>query len=122
MSETPSTRIDQHLAGLKDWRGEQMSRLRKLIMASDSSIQEDWKWETPVFTANGNVCAVGSFKESIKVNFFKGASLPDPKGLFNGGLEAKTSRSIDLTQGDKVDESAFQQLVRAAVAANARKR
>jgi hypothetical protein len=121
MSETPSTRIDEHIAGLKDWRGEQMSRLRKLIMASDSSIQEAWKWETPVFTANGNVCAVGSFKESIKVNFFKGASLPDPNGLLNGGLEAKTSRSIDLTRGDKVDESAFQQLVRAAVAANAKK-
>ncbi len=121
MSEA-SKQIDKHIAGLGGWRSDLMARLRKTITAADSSLVEDWKWETPVFTANGNVVALGAFKDSVKVNFFKGASLPDPHHLFNGGLEAKASRSIDLPTGAKVNEAALQELVRAAVAANAKKR
>jgi hypothetical protein len=121
MSEA-SRKIDQHIAGLGDWRGELMARLRKTITSADTGLQEEWKWETPVFVANGNVVALGAFKESVKVNFFKGASLPDPHHLFNGGLEAKASRSIDLAKGDNLNDAALKELVLAAVAANAKKR
>ena len=99
-----------------------MARLRNVINSADPSLQEDWKWETPVWTAGGNVVAIGAFKDSVKVNFLKGASLPDPHHLFNGGLEAKASRSIDLARESKVDEKALKELVRAAVAANTKKR
>ena len=122
MPDSASALIDQHIAAHPDWRGKLMARIRKIINEADPSLKEDWKWGTPVFTANGNVCAIGAFKDSIKVNFFKGANLPDPKHLFNGGLDAKTSRSIDLTHGDAIDAAALKQLVRAAVAANAGKR
>lgn len=97
-----------------------MTRLRALINQADPSLKEDWKWSTPVWTANGNVCAIGAFKDSVKLNFFKGASLADPKRLFNGGLDAKASRSIDFAEGDTVDDDGVQDLVRAAVAANRR--
>ena len=99
-----------------------MATLRAVIRKADSSLQEEWKWGTPVFTSNGNVVAIGAFKDSVKLNFFKGASLPDPHRLFNGGLDAKTSRSIDFGKGDAVDERALRELVAAAVAANAKKR
>jgi hypothetical protein len=121
MSEA-SKKIDQHIAGLGDWRGALMARLRKTITSADPGLQEEWKWDTPVFVANGNVVALGAFKDAVKVNFFKGAGLADPRHLFNGGLEAKASRSIDLGKGAKVDETALRDLVRAAVAANAKKR
>lgn len=121
MTAGASARIDQHIKGLGDWRGNLMARLRNVIRRADPSLEEEWKWDTPVFTSNGNVCALGAFKDSIKVNFFKGASLPDPKHLFNGGLDAKASRSIDLHKGDRLDEPAFKELVRAAVAANAKR-
>ena len=97
------------------------SRLRKVITDADPTLREEQKWGTPVFTSNGNVVAIGEFKDSVKLNFFKGASLSDPKHLFNGGLDAKTSRSIDFKAGDKVDEAGVKELVRAAVAANAKK-
>jgi hypothetical protein len=113
-------RIDQHIAALKDWRGDLIARLRKVINSADPSLKEDWKWETPVWTANGNVCAIGAFKESVKINFFKGATLSDPHHLFNGGLDAKASRSIDLAQGHSINEAALKELVRAAVAKNAK--
>jgi len=119
MSPQPSELIDQHVAGLNDWRGELLARLRSVINAADPRVKEDWKWDTPVWTASGNVCAIGAFKDRVKVNFFKGAVLPDPHGLFNGGLNAKASRSIDLSKGDQVDEAALQDLVREAVAHNA---
>lgn len=121
MTADASARIDQHIEGLGDWRGELMARLRKVITTADPSVKEEWKWDTPVFTSNGNVCALGAFKDSVKVNFFKGASLPDPKHLFNGGLDAKASRSIDLRNGDRLDEAALKVLVRSAVAANAKR-
>lgn len=121
MSQAPSELIDRHIAGMKDWRGELMARLRVLINEADPTLKEDWKWDTPVWISNGNVCAIGAFKESVKLNFFKGASLPDPKGVFNGGLDAKASRSIDMQEGDQVDAPALQELVRAAVALNAKR-
>lgn len=117
----PSKQIDEHIRKLADWRGELMAELRATITRTDPSIREDWKWDTPVFTSNGNMCAIGAFKDGVKVNFFKGASLPDPHHLFNSGLEAKTSRSIDLKNGDRVDEKHLQELVRAAVAQNSAK-
>ena|SRR6266849_3418059 len=121
MSQDASRRIDQHVGALKDWRGDFIARLRKVINSADPSLQEDWKWETPVWAANGNVCAIGAFKDSVKINFFKGASLPDPHHLFNGGLDAKASRSIDLAQSDSIDEPALKELVWAAVATNAKR-
>ena len=79
---------------------------------------EEWKWDTPVFAAKGNVVAVGAFKDHVKLNFFKGAALNDPHGLFNAGLDAKATRAIDIHEGDAIDEPAIQDLVRAAVALN----
>ena len=122
MASDASGRIDHHIMSLGDWRGEMMSKLRKVITSADSSLTEEWKWETPVFSSNGNVVAMGAFKEGVKINFFKGASLPDPHHLFNGGLDAKTSRTIDLKKGDHVNEPALKELVRAAVAKNSDKR
>ena len=118
MAQDPSAQVDQMIKDLGDWRGEMMSQLRRTITAADSSLKEEWKWSTAVYTMNGNVVALGSFKDSLKVNFFKGASLPDPNGLLNGGLDAKQSRSIDLVEGDSVDANALQELVRAGIAAN----
>ena len=122
MASDASKRIDQHIKSLGDWRGETMARLRNIITSADSSLTEEWKWETPVFVSNGNVVALGAFKEGLKINFFKGASLADPHHLFNGGLDAKTSRSIDLKKGDRLNEPALKELVRAAVAKNGGKR
>ena len=110
-----SENIDNLIAGLDDWRGQVLAGLRKTITEADSRITEDWKWSTPVCTYKGNVCALAAFKDHVKVNFFKGAHLPDSQDLFNGGLEAKDSRSIDLAQAERIDESALAQLVRAAV-------
>lgn len=122
MATDASKRIDQLIKSLGDWRGEQMARLRNIIMSADSSLTEEWKWGTAVFTSNGNVVAIGALKEGVKINFFKGASLPDPHHIFNGGLDAKTSRTIDLKKGDRVNEAALKELVRAAVAKNGGKR
>ena len=121
MAQPQSALIDRHIAGLQDWRGQLMARLRTVINKSDPSLKEDWKWDTPVWTSNGNVCAIGAFKDGVKLNFFKGASLPDPQGLFNGGLQAKASRSIDFREGDKINQPALTALVRGAVALNNKK-
>ena len=114
----PSQLITNHIAELADWRGKQLARLRKLILAADPAIVEEWKWGTPVWSHKGNVVAVGIFRDHVKINFFKGASLPDPHGLFNAGLEAKATRAIDLYEGDKINEPALKELIRAAVAHN----
>ena len=119
---TPSEQIDKQIADLDDWRGERMAALRKLINEADPNLKEDWKWGVPIWTYNGNVVGIAAFKEHVKINFFKGASLPDPHHLFNGGLDAKTSRTIDLKKGDRVNEPALKELVRAAVAKNGGKR
>jgi hypothetical protein len=115
---TPSERISGYITELGGWRGEMMSRLRALIREAAPELAEEWKWDTPVFVQNGNVVAIGAFKDHIRLNFFKGASLADPKGLFNAGLEAKASRGIDYREGDAIDEAGVTDLVRAAVAQN----
>ena len=118
MGLTPSQNITQHIAGLKDWRGPLLTRLRKLILEAAPGITEDWKWDVPVFALKGNVLATGAFKDNVKINFFKGAALPDPHKLFNAGLDAKTSRAIDVHEGDAINEGALNELIRAAVALN----
>ena len=118
---TPSQRITNHIAELADWRGTILARLRQLILQADTALVEEWKWETPVWSRNGNVVAAGAFKDHIKLNFFKGASMQDPHGLFNAGLDAKATRAIDIHEGDTINEPALQELVRAAVAQNASK-
>lgn len=118
----PPARIDQQIAELTDWRGRLFTQLRHLIHVADPEITEAWKWETAVFAHTGNVCAVGAFKDHLKLNFFQGAKLPDPHGLFNAGLDAKTTRAIDFYEGDTLHEESLQALIRAAVALNAAKK
>lgn len=115
---TPSQQIDNYIKGLTDWRGKLLARLRKLILKAAPELAEEWKWGTPVWSYKGNVVAGGAFKDHIKLNFFKGASLKDPNGLFNAGLDAKATRGIDFHEGDKVDEVALTDLVREAVTYN----
>ncbi len=115
---TPSQHITKHIAELDDWRGKMLARLRKLINEAAPDLTEEWKWDSPVWSHNGNVVSIGAFKDHVKLNFFKGASLKDPKGLFNAGLEAKATRGIDLYDGDEIDVAALKELVRAAVAFN----
>ena len=115
---TPSQHIDKAIKDTPDWRGKWLARLRKLIHDASPEITEDWKWDTPVYACKGNVVATGVFKDHVKLNFFKGALLNDPKKLFNAGLEAKTSRGIDLSEDSKIDETALKDLIRAAVALN----
>ena len=113
---TPSQKIDKQIKELTDWRGRLLTRLRKLILETAPEISEDWKWETSVWGCKGNVVAAGVFKDHVKLNFFKGASLPDPKKIFNAGLEAKATRAIDFAESDTVNEAALKELIRAAVA------
>src|SRR5262245_22723503 len=108
---TPSQNITNHIAELADWRGTLLARLRQLILETDPALVEEWKWDTPVWSKNGNVVAAGAFKDHIKLNFFKGASLQDPQHLFNAGLEAKASRAIDFHAGDTINEPALQELI-----------
>jgi hypothetical protein len=95
-----------------------LARLRKLILEADPHITEEWKWNTPVWTREGLVCSAGGFKDHVKLNFFKGTSLKDPKGMLNAGLDAKNTRAIDFSEGDSIDASALKDLIRAAVAHN----
>ena len=115
---TPSQLITNQIAELAGWRGKMLTRLRKLILGAAPDITEEWKWGTAVWSRNGLVCSAGVFKDHVKLNFFKGASLKDPKGLFNAGLDAKATRAIDFSEGDNIDASALKELVRAAVAYN----
>ena len=112
---TPSQHIDQYIKELTDWRGKWIKRFRELILKTAPEVSEDWKWGVPVWAHKGNVVASGVFKDHVKLNFFKGASLKDPKHLFNAGLEAKATRAIDIGENDDIDESALKGLVRAAV-------
>ena len=114
----PSELIDKQIADLPGWRGQMLARLRELIHEADPDLTEEWKWNTAVWTHNGTVCALSAFKDHVKINFFKGASLADPDGLFNSGLDAKNSRSIDLYEGDTIDEPALKNLIRSAAAHN----
>jgi len=114
----PSKLIDKQIASLGDWRGKTLTKLRKMIHDVDPEVTEEWKWNTAVFTHEGLMLALGPFKGSVKMNFFQGASLPDPHKLFNGGLEAKKTRAIDFHENDKIDEPPLKDLVRSAVAYN----
>ena len=113
-----SHQIDKHIQELADWRGKLLAELRKMILEAAPELTEEWKWDTPVWSYKGNIVAGGAFKDHIKLNFFKGASLKDSHGLFNAGLDAKATRGIDFHEGDKIDEAALKDLVREAVAYN----
>jgi hypothetical protein len=115
---TASERITNYIDGLADWRGKVLGQLRKLVRDAAPDVIEEWKWNTPVWSQNGNIVAVGAFRDHVKVNFFKGASLHDAHGLFNAGLGAKTSRGIDIHEGDRINAAGIKDLVRAAVALN----
>jgi hypothetical protein len=117
-SMTPSEHITNQIAGLADWRGQLLARLRDLIHEAAPDITEEWKWDTAVWSQKGNVVAAGVFKDHVKLNFFKGASLEDPRGLFNAGLEAKATRAIDFYAGDELDKPALIELIHAAVTYN----
>lgn len=109
--------IDKRITDLGDWRGKKIAQIRKLVREAAPEIVESWKWDTPAWTHNGNVLAVGAFQDHVKINFFYGALLEDHH-LFNAGLEAKTSRGIDLRENDKIDEAALKKLIRSAVELN----
>jgi hypothetical protein len=114
-----SANITRRIQELGDWRGETLARIRQLIHDADPDIQEEWKWmETPVWSHDGGVCTGETYKQVVKLTFFRGASLKDPKKLFNSSLEGNTRRAIDIHEGEKINETAFKQLIRAAVAAN----
>jgi hypothetical protein len=115
-----STLIDNRIAELNDWRGKTIARLRKLIRDAVPDIVEEWKWDTPVWSRNGNVVAAGAFHDHVKLNFFHGTMLEDHH-LFNAGLDAKATRAIDIYEGDKIDETALKNLVRAAAELNSPK-
>ena len=122
--ESPSQKIDTRIEELGDWRGKTLSRLRALIRQADPEVVEEWKWEkpssggTPVWSHDGGICTGEAYKSVVKLTFFKGAALDDPSGLFNSSLEGKVRRAIDVREGERVDEDAFQDLIRAAVALN----
>ena len=114
-------RIDERIAELGDWRGETLARLRALIKQADPKVVEEWKWAVPVWSHDGIICTGESYKKAVKLTFPKGASLPDPAGLFNSSLDGNTRRAIDFPEGVKIDEKAFKALIKAAVALNASK-
>jgi hypothetical protein len=117
--QTASDKITQRIKELGDWRGEMLARVRKLIHDTDPDIEEEWKWMgTPVWSHDGIVCTGESYKQVVKLTFAKGASLPDPKKLFNSSLDGNVRRAIDIHEGEKINEAAFKQLVRAAIEAN----
>ncbi len=118
--KSPSELIDQRIAELGDWRGEMLSKLRELIKAADPDVVEEWKWRgVPTWYHDGIVCTGETYKTVVKTTFAKGASLPDPAGLFNSSLEGNVRRAIDIHEGEKINVKALQALIRAAVALNA---
>jgi hypothetical protein len=118
--------IDERISELGDWRGETLGKVRGLIRDADPDVVEEWKWAkatspgTPVWSHDGGICTGETYKSVVKLTFFKGAALPDPKGLFNSSLEGKVRRAIDIREDDALDEGALKDLVRAAVALNQR--
>ncbi len=119
-----SKKITTRIKDLGDWRGEALARVRTLIHDADPKIQEEWKWEKPsspgipVWSHDGGVCTGESYQEAVKLTFFRGASLKDPKKLFTSSLEGKVRRAVDIREGEKINETAFKALIRSAVAAN----
>jgi hypothetical protein len=121
--KSPSQLIDARIEELGDWRGELLARIRALVQQADPEIVEEWKWRgVPTWSHDGIVCTGETYKEVVKMTFFKGASLDDPAGLFNSSLEGNTRRAIDFREGDEIDEAALIELIRAAVAVNAQPR
>lgn len=126
--DSASRMIDQRIRELGDWRGSALQRMRELIHEAAPAAVEEWKWQkatspgTPVWSHNGGICTGEIYKQVVKLTFFHGASLKDPARLFNSSLEGKTRRAIDIREGDAIDEAAFKELIRAAVAFNAAKR
>jgi hypothetical protein len=123
--ESPSELIDARISELDDWRGATLSRLRDLIRQADPEVVEDWKWRkatnpgVPVWSHDGMICTGETYKNVVKLTFARGASISDPARLFNSSLEGNTRRAIDVHEGDQIDEEAFTNLIRAAVALNA---
>jgi len=117
-AESPSALIDARIAGLGDWRGEMLSRLRALIKEADPEVAEEWKWSNPVWSHDGLICTGETYKDKVKLTFAKGASVPDPSGLFNSSLDGNVRRAIDFHASDKLDEKALKALIRAAAALN----
>ena len=119
LSQSASVLISNRIAELGDWRGETLSRMRKLIMEADPDVVEEWKWMgTPIWSHDGIICTGESYKTVVKLTFAKGASLKDPDRLFNSSLDGNVRRAIDIHEGQAVDESAFKAFVRQAVALN----
>jgi hypothetical protein len=117
--KTASANITQRIEELGDWRGETLARVRQLIHDADPEIEEEWKWRgTPVWSHDGIVCTGESHKQVVKLTFARGAAIDDPKKLFNSSLDGNVRRAIDLREGEKINEAALKQLIRAAVAAN----
>ena len=117
--QSASELISKRIAELGDWRGETLSRMRKLIKQADPDVVEEWKWMgVPIFSHDGILCTGESYKNVVKLTFAKGASLEDPARLFNSSLEGNTRRAIDIHEGEEIDASAFKTLVRQAVALN----
>src|SRR2546425_5381336 len=116
--QSASELISQRIAELGDWRGQTLSRMRKLIKEADPEVVEEWKWMNPVWSRDGIICTGESYKRVVKLTFAKGASLKDPVRLFNSSLDGNARRAIDIYEGEGVDESAFKALVRQAVALN----
>jgi len=123
--ESASAILDEKIRELGDWRGRTLAHVRQLIHDADPGIQEEWKWVkpsnpgTPVFFHDGIVCTGETYKQVVKLTFARGASLDDPRKLFNSSLEGNVRRAIDIHEGEQIDEAAFKELIRAAVAANA---
>jgi hypothetical protein len=123
-SDAASAKITKRIQDLGDWRGETLAHLRQLIHDADPDIQEEWKWEkpsspgVPVWSHDGGICTGESYKQAVKLTFYRGTALKDPKKLFNSSLEGNVRRAIDFHEGEKINEPAFKQLIREAVAAN----
>ena len=117
-NDSPSQLIDARIAGLGDWRGKMLSRLRALVRQADPEVVEEWKWDVPVWSHDGIICTGETYKKAVKLTFARGAALKDPSGLFNSSLEGNTRRAIDFHEGEPIDEQAFKALVRAAVTLN----
>jgi hypothetical protein len=119
MADSPSQLIDERIAELGDWRGDTLARVRALVHEADPEVEETWKWRgVPVWEHDGIICTGETYKKVVKLTFAKGASLDDPKGLFNSSLGGNTRRAIDIAEDDEIDEAALKDLFRAAVDLN----
>src|SRR5579864_8937078 len=116
--ESASALIDEKIKELGDWRGKTLAKVREIIHAADPAIVEEWKWGIPVWSHGGIVCTGETYNKVVKMTFAKGAALKDPAPLFNSSLDGNVRRAIDIHEGDKVDEAALKDLIRAAVALN----